>query len=81
MVSENYVEEKCKYSETKNYKIKKIKDLPKKDIKKDKKGNPIYKTKQVTDRDGNKHILTLAVKNKKGKRGGTTELIRKMEEK
>lgn len=61
-----------KKDETKNYNIDDYKNPPKKNIEKDSDGNPKYRRKVVYGKDGKKHIITFAITNKQGPRGGST---------
>lgn len=86
-VSESYIEalteEKkvIKKVTTPNYKVDDYKNPPKKNIKKDKDGDPKYRTKVVRDKEGDKHLIKLAIMKTKGPRGGTTKATSHWEEK
>jgi len=65
---------------TKNYEIEHCKKPPKKDIKKED-GEPKYRTKEVIDDKGNRHLIKVAIMKKKGPRGGTTKMTSLMHQK
>lgn len=65
---------------TKNYKVEHFKKPPKKDIKKED-GDLKYRTKEVIDKQGRKHLVRFVVMKKKGKLGGTTKMTSLMHQK
>lgn len=65
---------------TKNYEVEHFKKPPKKDIKKEE-GDLKYRTKEVIDKQGKKHLVRFVVMKKKGKRGGTTRMTSLMHHK
>lgn len=70
-----------KREESKNYNIKDYKNPPEKDIQKDEFNKPMYRKKVVYGKDGQRHVLTFAIKNTPGPRGGKTEITSKWDKK
>jgi len=68
-------ERKVKKTEiTKNYEIEHYKKPPLKDVKKEKGGDLKYRSKEIIDDEGKKHIVRFVIMKKKGKEGGTTKM-------
>lgn len=66
---------------TKNYEVEHFKKPPLKNIKKEKDGDLKYRTKEVIDKEGKKHLVRFVVMKKKGKLGGTTRMTSLMHQK
>lgn len=66
---------------TKNYEVEHFRKPPKKNIKKDEDGDLKYRTKEIIDKDGKKHLVRFVIMKKKGKRGGTTRMTSLMHQK
>lgn len=66
---------------TKNYEVEHFRKPPKKNIKKEKDGDLKYRTKEIIDKDGKKHLVRFVVMKKKGRRGGTTKMTSLMHQK
>ena len=58
---------------TPHYKCAHYKKPPKKEIKKEE-GKPKYRTKEIIDDEGERHLIKVAIMKKKGKRGGRTKM-------
>ena len=63
-----------KRTTTKNYSVKDYKNPPKKKIKKEKGGEPKYRTKVVIGKDGTRHLIRFAILKKSGPKGGHTAM-------
>jgi len=59
---------------TPNFKVAHYKNPPKKKIKKEEGGKLKYRTKEVIDKEGKRHLVRFVVMKKKGVRGGTTKM-------
>lgn len=66
---------------TKNYEVEHFKKPPLKNIKKEEDGDLKYRTKEVIDKDGKKHLVRFVIMKKKGKLGGTTKMTSLMHQK
>jgi len=66
---------------TKNYEVEHFRKPSKKNIEKEKDGDLKYRTKEVIDKDGKKHLVRFVVMKKKGKLGGTTKMTSLMHQK
>jgi hypothetical protein len=66
---------------TKNYKVEDYKNPPKSKIKKDSNGKDEYRTVTVLGKDGQKHLIKVALMNTPGPKGGMTKATSKWDEK